>query len=185
MRPLVAGTLAAIAITGVYSTSSIAFAGASGETAQTVVAEASEAPSQITDIPSAATVQPDASTPDATASAAPKQTAQASATPKPSASAKATQSSQKTSAYKDGTYTGTGMGFRGQTKVSVTIRNGEITDISTVSYQDDDRYFQRAFNSMVSRIENNQSAKVNAVSGATYSSQGIMDAVANALEKAA
>ncbi len=87
-----------------------------------------------------------------------------------------------TSLYNDGTYTGTGMGFRGaQTTVTVTVKNGSITDITTVSYGDDAPFYDRAFASITNNIISSQSASVDAVSGATYSSNGIMEAVANAL----
>lgn len=83
--------------------------------------------------------------------------------------------------YTDGTYTGTGTGFRGNTKVSVTVSGGKISDIEVVSYQDDDQFFNRAKSTVLSEIIKNQSVDVTAVSGATYSSNGIMEAVANAL----
>jgi uncharacterized protein with FMN-binding domain/NAD-dependent dihydropyrimidine dehydrogenase PreA subunit len=99
----------------------------------------------------------------------------------------ASQSSQisSDSLYLDGTYTGTGTGFRGATtNVSVTVKNGKITDISTVSYGDDAPYYSRAFSNIKQQIINSQSADVNAVSGATFSSGGIMSAVGNALSSA-
>jgi uncharacterized protein with FMN-binding domain len=89
------------------------------------------------------------------------------------------------SAYADGTYTGTGEGFRGGvTKISVTVKNGIITNIQDISNEDDPPYFNRAYNTVVNSILSAQSADVDAVSGATYSSRGIMEAVANALENA-
>lgn len=84
--------------------------------------------------------------------------------------------------YTDGTYAGTGTGFRGETKVSVEVENGYITDITVVSYQDDQEYFSRAENSVLSDIINSQSTDVDTVSGATFSSNGIIEAVKNALE---
>lgn len=90
-----------------------------------------------------------------------------------------------TSGYMDGTYTGTGTGFhRGTTKVNVTVSGGLITDIEVISYQDDAPYFNRAYNSVVSDIISTQSTNVDTVSGATYSSNGIMNAVADALSQA-
>jgi len=90
--------------------------------------------------------------------------------------------STASSAYKDGTYTGTGTGFRGATtKVSVTVKNGKITDITTISYGDDAPFYSRAFSSIKQQIINSQSTSVNAVSGATFSSNGIMSAVEDAL----
>ena len=81
----------------------------------------------------------------------------------------------------DGTYEGSGTGFRGATTVSVTVENGEITDISILSYQDDERYFERAYETVIDEIFTNQDVNVDAVSGATYSSNSIMAAVADAL----
>ena len=89
------------------------------------------------------------------------------------------------SVYADGTYTGSGTGFHnGTTTVSVTISGGQITDIKTVSTQDDGPYYSRAFSTISSEIISAQSSSVDAVSGATFSSKGIMSAVADALSQA-
>ena len=82
----------------------------------------------------------------------------------------------------DGTYTGTGTGFRGDTDVTVTIENGYITAITIDSYRDDEQYFSRAKSTVISEIISAQTPDVDAVSGATYSSNGIMEAVADALD---
>ncbi len=81
----------------------------------------------------------------------------------------------------DGVYEGTGNGFRGTTSVSVTVENGAITDITINSYADDVSYFTRAQDTVISEIISAQSVNVQAVSGATFSSNSIMDAVADAL----
>jgi uncharacterized protein with FMN-binding domain len=83
--------------------------------------------------------------------------------------------------FADGVYTGTGNGFRGATNVTVTVENGEITDITVNSYSDDDQFFSRAENGVISSIIKSQSTDVDAVSGATFSSNGIKEAVADAL----
>lgn len=85
------------------------------------------------------------------------------------------------SGYQDGTYTGTGTGFRGDTNVQVTVKNGSITDITVLSYQDDYKYFSRAQSSVLSAIISSQSINVDTVSGATFSSRGLIEAVAKAL----
>ncbi|WP_270564283.1 4Fe-4S binding protein [Clostridium beijerinckii] len=93
-----------------------------------------------------------------------------------------TESSQK---YKDGTYTGTGEGYRGgTTKISVTISNGEITKIETISNEDTPKFYQRVEGTITKSIISKQSTSVDTVYGATYSSKGIMSAVTNALNKA-
>lgn len=86
-----------------------------------------------------------------------------------------------TSLYTDGVYTGTGTGFRGATNVTVTVKNGEINDITITSYQDDDNFFNRAQKQIITEILGSQNIDVDAVSGATFSSNGIKEAVANAL----
>ena len=83
--------------------------------------------------------------------------------------------------YKDGTYTGTGQGFRGPVEVSVTVSNGEITDITVKDYEDDAQFFNKAKSSIISRILSTQSINVDTVSGATFSSKGILSAIADAL----
>ncbi len=58
-----------------------------------------------------------------------------------------------------------------------------ITAISIDSYRDDEQYFSRAKNTIISEILSAQSVDVDTVSGATYSSNGILEAVADALNQ--
>ena len=92
-----------------------------------------------------------------------------------------TEPTEQAGVFADGVYTGTGSGLRGQTSVTVTVENGEITDITVNSYQDDAPYFSRAESGIISAIMQAQSVDVAAVSGATFSSNSIKEAVANAL----
>ncbi|MBQ7059094.1 MAG: FMN-binding protein [Firmicutes bacterium] len=85
--------------------------------------------------------------------------------------------------YADGTYYGSGSGFRGSIEVSVTVESGLITDITIESYKDDRQFFSQAKDSVINAILSAQTADVSAVSGATYSSRGIMEAVADALDQ--
>ncbi|MDO4941237.1 MAG: FMN-binding protein [Lachnospiraceae bacterium] len=87
--------------------------------------------------------------------------------------------------YKDGTYTGSAKGWGGTTKVSVSIKNNKIINIKVLSNQDTPSYFNKAKSTIISSILKKQSTNVDAVSGATYSSNGIIKAVRNALSKAA
>ena len=81
----------------------------------------------------------------------------------------------------DGSYYGTGDGFRGDVDVKVTLKNGSITAISIENYVDDEKYFSRAKIKIVERVISAQDVDVDVVSGATYSSDGILSAVADAL----
>jgi uncharacterized protein with FMN-binding domain len=94
-------------------------------------------------------------------------------------------STSQNTKYKDGTYTGSGTGFNGgTTKVSVTVNGGKITDIKTVSTDDTPRFYQYAESTIPNEIISSQSSSVDTVSGATYSSRGIIEAVQNALDNA-
>ncbi|OVE65039.1 ferredoxin [Clostridium diolis] len=86
--------------------------------------------------------------------------------------------------YKDGTYAGSGSGFGGTTKISVTISNGKIVSISTISDEDTSKYYNRAIGTITNSVISKQSASVDTVSGATYSSNGIIEAIRNALNQA-
>lgn len=91
---------------------------------------------------------------------------------------------QDASAYKDGTYYGTGKGFAGTMKVKVDIVGGKIASISIVSTKDGDSYVKSA-SSLLDTIVKKQSTNVDTVSGATFSSRGIIAAVRSALSQAA
>lgn len=83
--------------------------------------------------------------------------------------------------FTDGVYTGAGEGFRGTIQVQVTVEDGYIADIAVLSFQDDREFFQKAQSAVINDILAEQTSDVDAVSGATFSSNGIMDAVADAL----
>lgn len=91
---------------------------------------------------------------------------------------------QDASAYADGTYYGTGTGFSGALTVEVVISGGKISSIQIMDTSDGDSYIQSA-SGLISNIIATQSTNVDTVSGATYSSVGIIEAVRNALSQAA
>ena len=86
--------------------------------------------------------------------------------------------------YKDGTYTGSATGFGGNIGVSVTISGGKITGINVTSASGETASYLASAKGVISRIISSQSPNVDSVSGATYSSNGIINAVKNALNKA-
>ena len=98
-----------------------------------------------------------------------------------SSSEESASSSITAGQYADGIYTGSGTGFRGETVVEVTVKNGLITDITETSKQDDDQFFYRAWTTVIEEIITAQAVEVDAVSGATFSSNSIMEAVSDAL----
>lgn len=86
--------------------------------------------------------------------------------------------------YQDGTFTASAYGYDGNITVHVTIQDDIITDITAETDESDNSYFMDAKNAVIPAIIQNQSADVDACSGATYSSNGIMAAVRVALESA-
>ncbi len=93
---------------------------------------------------------------------------------------------RKTNGYVDGTYHGTGMGNNGKIGVDVTISGGEIKEIRITDFPDDADYFDVDSDGgfMIQNMLESQSTDVDTVSGATYSSKGIIDAVNTALLEA-
>ena len=124
-----------------------------------------------TETPVATTPAP---TPTGVAStAAPARAAPASATPAP---ATATPASQTTSGYKDGTYTGQGVW------VQVQVMAGRIANVtitrSTLQYP------LRDIAGLPQQVVQRQTAQVDLVSRATYSSMAFRGAVSQALASA-
>lgn len=170
IRPALAGTMAVAVMAGVYYAGSFetnALTANAAAVSQTSAGSQASAASSS----SAAAGSGAAETPQAAASA--------------SSAASSTAPAASASQYKDGTYQGSGSGYRGgTTTVSVTVSSGKITDISVVSTGDTPQFFERAYSVVTQSIISSQTAGVDAVSGATYSSNGIMQAVAAALGKA-
>lgn len=100
---------------------------------------------------------------------------------RPEESSYVEESSTEQGGFTDGVYTGTGTGYRGDTNVSVTVSGGRITDITVTSYQDDGQFFNRAKSGIISSVIEQQSTNVDTVSGATFSSNGLIEAISNAL----
>lgn len=82
----------------------------------------------------------------------------------------------------DGEYEGKGVGYNGNIKVKVTVSGGKITAIEILKTDDDEEYFYDAKKKVIQEILDRQTAEVDAASGATSSSDGIMKAVKNALQ---
>lgn len=106
-------------------------------------------------------------------------------------------SSYQCKLYANGTWTGEGAGYNilvdgGDTKITlqVTTLDDKITGIKIVSHAEDNPYFRYATRGkgiklgVIEQVLNKQASDVDVVSGATYSSKGLMSAIADALEKA-
>ena len=94
------------------------------------------------------------------------------------------ESDDSENVYKDGTYTGSAQGIGGAITVQVTLANDEITDIQVTSAPGEDSAYLSQGEGVISSIISAQSTDVDTVSGATFSSTGIINAVVDALGKA-
>lgn len=94
------------------------------------------------------------------------------------------ETEEEAGSFKDGTYTGEAEGFGGTIQVSVTVEAGSISEITIDSADGEDNAYLTMAEDVIETILKAQSADVDTVSGATYSSTGIREAVRNALKEA-
>ena len=86
--------------------------------------------------------------------------------------------------YKDGTYTGEADGFGGTIQVEVKIEKSKIAEINVISAEKEDGAYLSMAKDIIPEIIDAQSADIDTISGATFSSTGIKNASEQALEKA-
>ena len=104
--------------------------------------------------------------------------------------AEGTEESEETSSddsdnfYKNGTYEGSGTGYGGTITVQVTLEDDTITGVSVVSAPGEDSAYLSQGENVINSILSEQSTDVDTISGATFSSTGILEAVNDALSKA-
>lgn len=92
---------------------------------------------------------------------------------------------QVTYKYRNGEYEADAEGYAGTVHVKLTIENDTITSISAWADGDDPEYFNDAMNTVIPQIASKVSTDgVDACSGATYSSKGMIEAARKALEQA-
>lgn len=98
---------------------------------------------------------------------------------------KAAQEAEEAEAdIQDGTYEGSAFGFGDLITLSVTIKDGRITDISVLDASGEDRPYYNQSLPLLDEMIDKQSTEVDTVSGATLTSEGLIGAVADALGKA-
>ena len=90
----------------------------------------------------------------------------------------------KNGSYKDGTYTGEADGFGGTVAVEVTVKDGKIEAVEVTSAEKEDSSYLAMAEDIIPKIIEAQSAEVDTISGATFSSTGIKNAAEQALEQA-
>lgn len=124
----------------------------------------------------------------ATASATTSETASETASESTTTSAEPTESETAESSADSGTFTGETVTHRyGSVTVSVTVESGEIVDVSaatTASHDQSESYIEKAVPTLRSEVLSAQSADVETVSGATYTSEAYLTSLQSALDEA-
>ena len=86
--------------------------------------------------------------------------------------------------YVEGTYEGSGMGFGGEISVCVTVSAAEITSIDVTAHDGEDPAYYDLAKTVVDDVLKKQQLDVDTVSGATFSSAGLLEAISDAVGKA-
>ncbi len=87
-------------------------------------------------------------------------------------------------AYKDGTYKGTGEGYKGPIEIELVVEEGKISDMKVLSHEETEGIGDSAFEGIKEQLLEKQSAELDAVSGATGTSNGLIEAINEALPNA-
>ncbi|WP_294520394.1 FAD-dependent oxidoreductase [uncultured Pseudoflavonifractor sp.] len=106
---------------------------------------------------------------------------EASGQPSGSASPEPSETGSVTAVFTPGTYEGTGKGYGGDIKVSVTVDETAITDIEVVEQSETESVGGAALPTLVDKVLSAQSVNIDGVSGATYTSDGFLTAVREAI----
>ena len=113
-----------------------------------------------------------------------KENLQAAAAASNTADTAASEAAEAEGQYVDGTYDGEADGFGGTIAVEVTVEGGQITDLAITSADGEDSAYLSNAEAIIPKIIEAQSADVDTISGATFSSTGIRNAAQEAIEKA-
>ncbi len=87
-------------------------------------------------------------------------------------------------AMEAGTYSGKAQGMNGEIEVKIKVSEKEIESIEVISEDETDGITDSVFEEIPAEIIANQSFSVDTISGATFASEGLIEAVKNAVKKA-
>lgn len=94
------------------------------------------------------------------------------------------EEAEEAALYADGVYEGSAQGFGGDVVVSVTISQDEIVSVEVTEAKGEDSAYLSMAMELTEKIVENQSVELDTVSGATYSSRGILNAASQAIDLA-
>ena len=92
--------------------------------------------------------------------------------------------STMTHTVNDGNYTGIGTGYNGYITVSVSFRNGILTNVIVTDEQETDAVSDAPLNKIPEYVINEQSLNVDISTGATQTSKAVIEAIGNAITAA-
>lgn len=98
--------------------------------------------------------------------------------------AKAVSSAEASSVFHDGLWRGSAQGYGGTITVEVRIEKGEIISIDPIEHAGEDVAYWDMATAVLPQLVESQGAKADTVSGATFSSSGIINATVEALQQA-
>ena len=85
---------------------------------------------------------------------------------------------------RDGTYQGEARGFAGKIITEIYVTEGKITDIKVIKHQESKGWYEEVYMMLPREIINRQRLHIDAISGATKTSKGLIESVENAIKKA-
>ncbi|WP_034328558.1 FMN-binding protein [Alkaliphilus transvaalensis] len=89
-----------------------------------------------------------------------------------------------TGGLNDGTYEGTGQGFKGDIKIELVVEDGKVTDLNVLEHGETEGISDAAFEGITEQLLEKQSADLDVITGATMTSEGLIEAIEEALPKA-
>ncbi|MCW2164285.1 FMN-binding domain-containing protein [Microbacterium hydrothermale] len=157
-----------------------------------VAPEAASALSDVAPVSSGTTAAAPAPTPSSTATASPSASGSSGSAASGASSGSTSSGSTgqtPSSGLRDGTYTGAAANTRyGPVQVQITVSGGSITDVQVPEYPSsngrDQQINSRALPTLMDETIQAQSAQVDMVSGATYTSTGYRTSLQSALDQA-
>ncbi|MDO5085249.1 MAG: flavocytochrome c [Erysipelotrichaceae bacterium] len=96
----------------------------------------------------------------------------------------ACNTTKKSSGIKDGTYTGSGQGNNGPISVEVVVKDTKLNEIKVTEHNETKGLGDVAMDAIIALMIENNTTNTDVVTGATYSSKGLQEAVNDALMKA-
>ncbi len=99
-------------------------------------------------------------------------------------SAPADNTAEQAGSLKDGTYVGTGNGNNGDIKVEMKVEGGKIAAVTVLEHEETPGMSDAAIENIPKAIVSGQTIAVDTISGATNSSNGIIEAVKSCIEQA-